>query len=148
DGSRLAAGFLDAVIVVWDHVRNSGQSEGSGSLSVDSFTLTPKETRGRDVYSVAFDPEGTFLASGHLDGSVLLWDVQLRKMIREHVEPHGSPVESVVFTPDGRWLVSGSDDKTVSMWDVLNLKEPVGRKTGHLGPVQSVAISSDGRLLA
>jgi hypothetical protein len=59
------------------------------------------------VASVAFSPDGRWLASGSLDDTVKLWDVEARREVAT-LAGHTSDVRSVAFSPDGRWLASAA----------------------------------------
>ncbi len=100
------------------------------------------------IRTVAFSPDGSMLASGSADNSILLWDVSHRQPIGGPLVGHSGAVNSVAFSPDGTLLASGSDDNTIILWD-MSTHEPSGPPlTGHAGPVNSVAFSPDGKLLA
>ncbi len=69
------------------------------------------------VYSVAFSPDGNYLASCSGDWTVKLWSVESQKEVIT-LQGHSSPVYSVAFSLDGKYLASGSYDKTVKLWNV------------------------------
>ena len=88
---------------------------------------------------------GLFLASGSIDGTILLWDVAARAttaMLKGHTEA----ITSVSFSPDGTILASGSLDDTVLLWDIATGN--ASTLEGHIDDVFSVAFSPDGMLLS
>jgi small GTP-binding protein len=74
------------------------------------------EGQGRPVWSVAFDPQGSTLASGGGDNTVKLWEVHSGKLLRMLVG-HERQVFSVAFDPRGETLASAGIDHTVKVWD-------------------------------
>ena len=98
--------------------------------------------------SVAFSPDGRWLASGGTAGSVSTWDVATAAQVCT-ITGHNRAVTSVAFSPDGRWLASGSLDRTIKLWDATTCGQ-LRALSGTLdkGIVNSVAFSPDGRWLA
>ena len=82
------------------------------------------------VTSVAFSPNGQFVAAGSLDTVVRIWDVTTAQLV-ERLRGHKDSVYSVAFTPDGKGLVSGSLDKTLKYWDVSDLVAGRGSGGSH-----------------
>ena len=77
------------------------------------------------VYSVAFAPDGTTLATASTDGTIL-WDLTDPAQPRRLGQPltgHTSAVYSVAFAPDGTTLATGGDDETVILWDLTGLND-------------------------
>ena len=98
------------------------------------------------VLSVAFSPDGVTLASGSMDGTLILWDARTGKLL-DTLNGHTGSVKSVAFSPDGGTLTSGSGDETVILWDVQT-GERLCILEGHTGTVWSVAFSPAGKTLA
>ncbi|MEA5567378.1 WD40 repeat domain-containing protein, partial [Anabaena sp. UHCC 0399] len=67
------------------------------------------EGHSSSVVSVSFSPDGKTLASGSLDNTIKLWNLETGKEIRT-LTGHSNPVWSVSFSQDGKTLASGSGD--------------------------------------
>ncbi|NES72399.1 MAG: serine/threonine protein kinase, partial [Okeania sp. SIO2D1] len=65
----------------------------------------------RAVLSVAISPDSQILASGSLDGTVKLWNLQTGKLLDSLCGYY--PVQ---FTPDGQTLVSGGEGGRILIW--------------------------------
>ena len=98
------------------------------------------------VWSVSFSPDGKTLASGSIDKTIKLWDVETGKQITTLLG-HDDFVLSVSFSPDGKTLTSGSVDKTIKLWDVETQKQ-ITTLSKHDDSVLSVSFSADGKTLA
>jgi hypothetical protein len=103
--------------------------------------------RTESVYSVAFSPDGSLIASaGGYDRTVKLWRSGDGSLLRT-LTGHTDRVYCVAFSPDGRLLASGSWDGTIKLWRVSD-GTLLQTLTGHASSVFSMAFSPDGCLLA
>ncbi|MCA2649396.1 MAG: serine/threonine protein kinase [Microcystis sp. M065S2] len=123
---------------------NSPQGKNFSEHSFPDKTLTGHSD---EVFSVAYSPDGRYLASGSVDQTIKIWEVATGKELRTLTVYSYLYGADVVYSPDGRYLASRSDDKTIKIWEVATGKE-LRTLTGHSGPVLSVVYSPDGRYLA
>ena len=77
------------------------------------------------MLGVAFNHDGTLLASGSLDKTVKLWDVTTGRL-QATLEGHDHAVHSVAFSNDGKLLASASYDHTLKLWDIPSAKLAAG----------------------
>ena len=98
------------------------------------------------ILSVAFSPNGKFLAMGDTKGEIRLWQVApLRSLLS--FQGHTSWVLSLAWSPDGNMLASSSYDRTIRLWKPLT-GQCLKTLTGHVNWVLSLAWSPDGNMLA
>ena len=95
------------------------------------------------VYSVAFSPDGKYIASGSNDHTIKLWDITKGKEVKT-LSGHSNSVYSISYSPDGKYIASGSDDKTIKLWNVATGKI-LRTFFGHSKEVNAVVFSPDGR---
>jgi WD40 repeat protein len=138
-GSRLAVGYLDGSIALWD----------TAARELLAITVAHR-TRGQPpeahVRGLAFLPGGRRLVSAGADGALQVWDPDrpqpMRVLARDLREAWW-----VAFSPDGRHLFAGGDDGTARRWDVRSGRQELVFR-GHGSLVGAGAVSPDGKLLA
>jgi WD40 repeat protein len=97
------------------------------------------------VISLAFNADGTRLASASRDQTVKIWDTATGKEIRT-LSGHTRSVLCVVFNPSGRLLASASADMTVRVWEAASGRLLHTLK-GHRAEIFTLAFSPDGKWL-
>jgi len=108
-GSLLAAGGDDGVVRVWN-ISNP-----------DDIQLVQTLIGHTDwVFSVAFNPDGSLLASSSADNTIRLWIVAGGVALGEPIAGHDNWVRQVGFSEDGNLLLSAGADGRVLVWNTRN----------------------------
>jgi WD40 repeat protein len=93
--------------------------------------------------AVAFNSDGSLVASAGQDGKVCVWNVGDGKLVRT-IKAHEGAATCVAFHENK--LASGGYDRRVRLWDMTDGRELVSFQYGNT--VACVAFSSDGKMLA
>jgi hypothetical protein len=99
------------------------------------------------VYGLAFNPDGSQLASVSADRAMKVFDVKTGKLLYTLGEATDW-LYTVAWSPNGKYLVSGGVDKSIRVYEPT----PIGAKLrqsvfAHEGPVQKVLFSNDSKTL-
>ena len=136
----IATSGEDTTIALWNY-----------STSPPTLLAQKNEAHDTSIHGIAFNADGSRLASGGGDYAVKVWETALL-VAGGQGEPtvlvgHTDSVFAVAFSPDGKQLASGGYDRLIRIWD-LDLARTVGTLSGHQGTVYTVAFTDDGKLLA
>ena len=104
---------------------------------------------GHDNYvnNVAFSEDGSVLASGSWDKTIILWDTQNYQPLAKPLYGHTSNVNGISFSPGGRFFASGGGDKAIILWDIKP-RQPVGSQFNLGHEVASMAIANNSKFFA
>jgi WD40 repeat protein len=126
DGRWLAAGTLDGTIVLWN------------TATWKAVTLRV----GSEIYSVAFAPSGSELASSDGGNNVVTWDIASRR--RKHTYLFRARALAIAYRPNGGLTVA----EEAGRLHVINSSGAEVRLIDTGISPWSIAIASDGRTAA
>jgi WD40 repeat protein/class 3 adenylate cyclase len=103
---------------------------------------------GGSVLSLAFNHDGTLLATGSYGGRLDLWDVPTRAGQGKPMRVADDGFPSVAFDPSDRLVAAGGGIGPVRVWRVADQRPAFPPLSGHTGPVTGVAFDPAGSFLA
>ena len=143
-GSGNAVGLVasagqDNTVRLWDIRKIEEERE---ALLIYTFDESD-ETGHAFFIRVAFSPDGSQLAAASVDGTMKLWDVSTKELVRTFAG-HTDGLIGASFSRDGQRLASCGDDNTIRIWDVQT-GETIRTIRGHTGEkIKDVVFSADG----
>jgi hypothetical protein len=141
----------DAVLAV----ALDGQDSWIASAGYDTIIYLRKATKPHHtikehsdaVYGLAFNPDGTLLASVSADRAMKVFDVEKGKLLYTLGEATDW-LYTVAWSPDGKYLVSGGVDKSIRVYEPTATGAKLRQSVfAHEGPIQKLVISSDSKTL-
>ncbi|MFN8360809.1 MAG: choice-of-anchor D domain-containing protein [Candidatus Kapaibacterium sp.] len=121
----------------------SGDGGGAGSNAQDRILGYCPDA----VFSLAYSPTGTTIATGTANNLLQLWNVS-NGQISQSIFASNLYVRSVAFSPTGDTVVTvGGTDFMIMMWKAAT-GQLLRMFSGHTGDVQEVVFSPDGTALA
>jgi WD40 repeat protein/serine/threonine protein kinase len=149
DGKLLVSGgrvppSKEACIWLWD--RTNGKE-------VRVLTVKKGGERRGETRTVAFSPDGRFVAAAGIQSNVYVWELATGEQ-RLHIDAHPRPDlvdrnwrTSLAFGPDGNWLATASGaDRNVKLWDTKTgaLLKSLGEGTAF----DHMTVSPNGKWIA
>ncbi|MGK7940533.1 MAG: WD40 repeat domain-containing protein, partial [Crocosphaera sp.] len=101
-----------------------------------------------NVISVAFSPDGKWLAIGDTNEQIYLWKVKEGcPILHEIIDTNNGWVRAIIFSPDSQIITSAGENGNICLWEV-ETRKPIATFSGHLDRVRSLSYSGNSQLLA
>lgn len=146
DGQKAVTGGVNGIVQIIDT---------SMGMVDESYSIGQKQSESNEasrreiamVMSVAFSPDGSQIAAGGHDGSVVVLDAETGKTVGGKFSKHMAPVRSISYLPtEPRTIITASDDMLVNLYDV-DSGQVTGTCRGHSGLALCARGSDDGKYI-
>ena len=153
DGSSLASANVDGTVKLWAAAtRTRTATLTHTDTDTDNPAKTVGGTKSWSIYSVAYSPDSSIVASGNGDGTITLWDVATQQgnatLPDINTENWNSFANSVAFSPNGSMLAASYDTPAITLWNVGARSQITTLAADTRWWVYAVAFSPDGSTLA
>jgi WD40 repeat protein len=147
DGRSAVSGSYDESLQVWDLntgicLRSLDSGNRYGYMREDAIPGFSDDLSTPDsIGAVGLTPDGKIVVSGHLDGTVRVWNLETGQRVNV-LERHQSGIRCISVSANGRMAISGTDRDAPRIWDLASGK-CLRTLEGSSDRVQSVSISPD-----
>jgi WD40 repeat protein/DNA-binding SARP family transcriptional activator len=145
DSTRLATVDESGQVYLFDLDTLFGGPTELESLGPEQASLSFSTEEGKEVYDLAYGPDGSYLATAGVQGAKL-WDAGTGQRVH-HFMGGERNVWGVSFSPDGKRLVTVGPELIVRIWDV-DTRESTQTFTGFADYLNDVNYSQDGTRIA
>lgn len=87
---------------------------------------------------LSFNPHGSLVATGSMDNTARLWDVESGECLHTLLG-HTAEIVSLNFDTNGQKVITGSFDHTVKVWDARTGR-CIHTLAGHNGEISSTQV--------
>jgi WD40 repeat protein len=99
---------------------------------------------GDRLRSISITPDGKYVVSASVEGTIKLWDMKNGRLIRTFGS-YSFSSNTFAITPDGKHILTGGGgDNSLKLWE-FDTGKHIRTYKGHDAPINSISISPDGR---
>lgn len=142
DGTIFLSGSFDGKITLY-----SFTLQGMQTSILELDTLEVDNTIQRPTRGMAISNNNNYAATGHGDGSLILWDLMNKKSIACFKHQDGW-VNSVALNNDASTIISGGGDNLLYVWRKTATNFMQTTLEGHTDRIWTVCISDDAKYAA
>ena len=113
------------------------------AMRIPCLTANDLSGHSAEVFTARFSPDGSSIASGGMDRSILLWHTTGECANYGSLTGHKSAVLDLHWSRDSQVIYSASADTHISSWD-LSTGERIRRHQGHEEVVNCIDVSKRG----
>ncbi|KAA8649999.1 WD40 repeat domain-containing protein [Aspergillus tanneri] len=128
-----------------------GEDSSIQICSIVGSRLSPKldiKTSRNPISTLAFSPDGFFLAAGDSRGRVLVYKVADGSLVTDRWTAHTARITSIAWKEDSTHVVSGSLDTNIFVWSLANPGDWLQVSAAHKEGVNGVAWIAGGSKIA
>jgi WD40 repeat protein len=143
-GGMLAVGDDRGTVTLWNTETRQQIGEPLGE-----YVYSTISTNFSTMNNIAFSPDGTILAVGRPDNTIVFWDTKSFRQIGGPlgVESASSWIISLKFSRDGRVLAAGGLDGTVNLWNMQSRQQLGQPLKVHGSGVYDLDFSADSKMI-
>jgi WD40 repeat protein/energy-coupling factor transporter ATP-binding protein EcfA2 len=132
-GKRIVGGTEDGKLLLW-----------SKDLTAPPTVLF--EEKDNPIYAVKFSNSGKLLATGDIQGAVVIWDMQTKQRLIT-LTGHDARINDIQFSEDDKMMATASYDGKVQLWETNDLNAQPIVLSDHSSWVWSIAFNPKGNEL-
>jgi WD40 repeat protein len=140
-GLPLERYFLSETETVWAFSADAAIVASGGSdllfWDTDGGELLGRQSQPAWVTALAFSRDRQFLASGHDDGTVQVWDVARRRLIIRFTASR-TAIAHLAFRPDGQFLAIATEGRSIHLWEA-SARKAAAKLIGHTERIAGLA---------
>ena len=145
NGKLVLGGSFAGEATVW---RFSDEKNETYKLSPFEMPELENESSRMPIRGLAFSGDNKLCATGHGDGSLIIWDVFEKSVIGKYQHREGW-INSIAMSQNGDVIISGGGDDICYLWEKdASDKYILTELKGHEDRIWFLTISDDGRFAA
>lgn len=146
-GNRIMTGSFDKTCRLYALEYNTHSNNNNPPILHADCLHVLSGCHSMEVVCVCFSASGKYCASGSMDCTICVYDVESGKQIISALNGHIGEIVSLSFCNTDDLLLSGSFDHTCRVWDIHSSNSLRFVLEGHLGEISSSSFNFNGDMI-